>query len=386
LRLDGVFPDAAPSPGLSARAAAVLGWCSPKSSVPRQTVGHHARAAKYEMGPTAACEGCRGEVPRRLDIPPTGAFFSFPSYTHRPGRSGAHEPAGSGVDFRIPQNSFVWVSLKMGSRASKNPRVGSGVGHRSHREPNPAMTVFSPPLAALPPPFSYTHRPGRSGAHEPAGSGVDFPIPRNSFVWVSLKMGSRASKHAGVGRGPARSWVWAPQPSGAEASRCCLLCLPLAALPPPFSYTHRPGRSGAHEPAGSGVDFPIPRNSFVWRLLKMGSRARTRGERPAPTAACLGPRCWGAPVRPTLYPGLPTRLPYTPTDLPYTRPRHTASPNPPTLYLGHPHHTPQPAYPVLYHSSYIEPVHLKPFPRLTYPNPSYCSSTSTTKEEYYTLQ
>jgi hypothetical protein len=305
LRLDGVFPDAAPSPGLSARAAAVLGWCSPKSSVPRQTVGHHARAAKYEMGPTAACEGCRGEVPRRLDIPPTGAFFSFPSYTHRPGRSGAHEPAGSGVDFRIPQNSFVWVSLKMGSRASKNPRVGSGVGHRSHREPNPAMTVFSPPLAAL---------------------------------------------------------------------------------PPPFSYTHRPGRSGAHEPAGSGVDFPIPRNSFVWRLLKMGSRARTRGERPAPTAACLGPRCWGAPVRPTLYPGLPTRLPYTPTDLPYTRPRHTASPNPPTLYLGPPHHTPQPAYPVLYHSSYIEPVHLKPFPRLTYPNPSYCSSTSTTKEEYYTLQ
>jgi hypothetical protein len=201
LRLDGVFPDAAPSPGLSARAAAVLGWCSPKSSVPRQTVGHHARAANYEMGPTAACEGCRGEVPRRLDIPPTGAFFSFPSYTHRPGRSGAHEPAGSGVDFQIPQNSFVWVSLKMGSRASKNPRVGSGVGHRSHREPNPAMTVFLLPLAAPPPPFSYTHRPGRSGAHEPAGSGVDFRIPQNSFVWVSLKMGSRASKHAGVGCG-----------------------------------------------------------------------------------------------------------------------------------------------------------------------------------------
>lgn len=190
MRLDGVFPDAAPSPGLSARAAAVLGWCSPKSSVPRQTVGHHARAANYEMGPTAACEGCRGEVPRRLDIPPTGAFFSFPSYTHRPGRSGAHEPAGSGVDFRIPQNSFVW------------------------------------------------------------------------------------------------------------------------------------------------------------RWLKMGSRARTRGERPAPTAACPGRRCRGAPVRPTLDPGRPALYPGLPTRLPYT-------PDGPTLYLALPRHIPQPACPILYGRSYI---------------------------------
>ena len=176
MRLDGVFPDAAPSPGLSARAAAVLGWCSPKSSVPRQTVGHHARAANYEMGPTAACEGCRGEVPRRLDIPPTGAFFSFPSYTHRPGRSGAHEPAGSGVDFRIPQNSFVWVSLKMGSRASKNPRVGSGVGHRSHREPNPAMTDLSScslsPLCPLP-------------SHIPTDRVAVAPTGRRALGWVS---------------------------------------------------------------------------------------------------------------------------------------------------------------------------------------------------------
>ena len=115
--------------------------------------------------------------------------------------------------------------------------------------------------------------------------------------------------------------MWAPQPSGAEASRCCLLFLPLAALPPPFSYTHRPGRSGAHEPAGSGVDFPTPRNSFVWRLLKMGSRARTRGERPAPTAAWL--------------PGRPRAA--------YPRPRPTypipGPPNPPALY-------PRPTYPI----------------------------------------
>jgi hypothetical protein len=173
LRLDGVFPDAAPSPGLSARAAAVLGWCSPKSSVPRQTVGHHARAANYEMGPTAACEGCRGEVPRRLDIPPTGAFFSFPSYTHRPGRSGAHEPAGSGVDFRIPQNSFVWVSLKMGSRASKH--AGVGCGHRSHREPKPVDAVFFSSLSPLCP----------LPSHIPTDRVAVAPTSRRALGWIS---------------------------------------------------------------------------------------------------------------------------------------------------------------------------------------------------------
>ena len=64
MRLNRVFPDAALAPGGCARAAAVLGWCSPQSSVPRQTVGHHAKAAMNEMGPSAACEGCRGGVPR----------------------------------------------------------------------------------------------------------------------------------------------------------------------------------------------------------------------------------------------------------------------------------------------------------------------------------
>src|SRR5690606_9692199 len=64
-------------------AAAVLRWCSPQSSVPRQTVGHHAKTAKYETGPTAAREGCRGEVPRRPKLgfpssPPAGAVFPFP--------------------------------------------------------------------------------------------------------------------------------------------------------------------------------------------------------------------------------------------------------------------------------------------------------------------
>jgi hypothetical protein len=65
------------TPGESAGAATVLGWCSPQSSVPRQTVGHGARAAKYETGLTAAGEGRRGEVPRRSSTsPPQGLCFS----------------------------------------------------------------------------------------------------------------------------------------------------------------------------------------------------------------------------------------------------------------------------------------------------------------------
>jgi hypothetical protein len=145
---------------------------------------------------------------------------------------------------------------------------------------------------------------------------------------------------------------------------------PAAALPAPFSYTHRPGRSGPHGPAGSGVDFPIPQNSFVWVPLKMGSRARDHAERPrAPPRPCPAARhpeqalqgLPGAarerpgqrtlyPKTPTLHPDGPTlhppgsapctprRLPYTPTGLPYT-PR-AAHPVPQDAYP-----TPRRAYP-----------------------------------------
>ena len=70
-------------PGRIRQGATVLGWCSPQSSVPRQTVGHHARAAMYEMGLRAASEGCRGEVPRvTRTSPPQGvvlALFHIPT-------------------------------------------------------------------------------------------------------------------------------------------------------------------------------------------------------------------------------------------------------------------------------------------------------------------
>jgi len=147
------------------------------------------------------------EALRRSTSPPQGFLLPF-SYTHRPGRSGAHGPAGSGVDFPIPQNSFVWVLLKMGSRARsrtqrcREPRkergglANLGQGRGGQPVPFAPFLAARAALAALASPFSYTHRPGRSVPHGPAGSGVDFPIPQNSFVWVLLKMGSRARSRA----------------------------------------------------------------------------------------------------------------------------------------------------------------------------------------------
>jgi hypothetical protein len=126
---------------------------------------------------------------------PLAALPSPPSYTHRPGRSGAHEPAGSGVDCSIPQNSFVWVWLKMGSRAGKNPRVGGGEGHRrpdardgaagmarpepptldrsqtTHPRPLPSHLPYTcpePPTLHLPTGLPYTC-PGPPTLHLPTG-------------------------------------------------------------------------------------------------------------------------------------------------------------------------------------------------------------------------
>jgi hypothetical protein len=283
-----------------ARAAAVLGWCSPQSSVPRQTVGHHARAAMYEMGQKAACEGCRGEVPgANPTTPPQSWGLSF-SYTHRPGRSGAHGPAGSGVDFPVPQNSFVWVSLKIGSRArtqrtslvATDQNRGQSPQTRPQARNQPSMfnaRLLPARLLALPALFSYTHRPGRSGRHGPAGSGVDFPIPQNSFVWVSLKIGSRA-------RTP-QKWLGEPPRPG-----------PTAARP----------RKGPSTTLGARAGPPA-------RLPCTPSRLPY-----TPTGLPCTPS--RLPYTPTGLPCTPSRLPYTPTGLPCLHPKSPALyPNRPTL-------------------------------------------------------
>ena len=120
-------------------------------------------------------------------------------------------------------------------------------------------------------------------------------------------------------RGPGTSRYTGP----AVHPYCCFQA-PVAALPAPFSYTHRPGRSGRHGPAGSGVDFPIPQNSFGCVLPKMGSRACRRAiSRHGPGGECRMPE-GGLPW--TVYPGPPAQ----------NRP-----PNPSTL-----HRPPKPVYPV----------------------------------------
>jgi hypothetical protein len=180
------------SPGVS-QGAAGLGWCSPQSSVPRQTVGHHARAAMYEMGLTAACEGRRGEVPRAVPRHPPHRSLSVPfSYTHRPGRSGSHGPAGSWVDFPIPQNSFVWVLQKIGSRA---PTHGDGAGGPpgpgeapvgTRRPCSAALGAGRASRAAYPtPPDRPTlHRAPRAPAlHLPRRLPYTYPAPRSRVAY-----------------------------------------------------------------------------------------------------------------------------------------------------------------------------------------------------------
>jgi hypothetical protein len=101
-------------------------------------------------------------------------------------------------------------------------------------------------------------------------------------------------------------------------------CPPAAALPAPFSYTHRPGRSGPRGPAGSGADFPVPRGSLVWGPAKNGlasSRPQAAaGSAPSALPDSQAPRsrlpAWGLPARPTLH--LPCTSPGSPTlHLPY---------------------------------------------------------------------
>ena len=86
----------------------------------------------------------------------------------------------------------------------------------------PLLAAFAA-LAALASPFSYTHRPGRSALHGPAGSGVDFSIPQNAFVCVLLEMGSLARDHVQRCNGP-------PRRLGGRTSPTRLPCTGLALI------------------------------------------------------------------------------------------------------------------------------------------------------------
>jgi hypothetical protein len=187
LRLDGVFPDAAQPRARWARGAAVLGWCSPQSSVPRQTVGHHARAAMYDMGQTAACEGCRGEVPRasesRLDIPPTGAWDSLLIYPPTVVQPRAR-PGGLWGGFPDPAKLICMGFAKNGLASSRH-QEGAPRGLRgaeAGREPHAARNPTSTPVLPFPRPQPLLCL---LLSHIPTDRGAAARTARRALGWIS---------------------------------------------------------------------------------------------------------------------------------------------------------------------------------------------------------
>lgn len=118
---------------------------------------------------------------------------------------------------------------------------------------------------------------------------------------------------------------------------------------PSSSHTHRPGRSGAHAPAGCGAKNRIPQNSICMGFAKNGlASSRPRGFRAAARARKAGGLAQSlpnglpyTPDRPTLhkasrtaYPTpLPDHLPYSPPDRPTLHLPRTTYPAPPPDHL-----------------------------------------------------
>jgi hypothetical protein len=208
----------------------------------------------------------------------------------------------------------------------------------------------SSPQEHVPSPFSYTHRPGRSGAHGPAGSGVDFPIPQNSFVWVSLKMGSRARNHTDVRREPVEERGAAQNAAAAvEANRYnpntvarpsrCSACSLLIYPPTGAQWPARAGglRGGFLNPA------KLLCMGFAKNGLASSQPRGTAGRAPAalPTAARRPEHARRASPGPCG--GAPSGLPYTWSPqraYPIPQPAYPIPPNRPTPYLS------QPTYPI----------------------------------------
>jgi hypothetical protein len=105
------------------------------------------------------------------------------------------------VENATPQNSICMAPAKNGlasMQKSKNlpsrpkvPPTLSGARPSNHAGGAARLnqTTAHPLQAALPAPFSYTHRPVCSVAHEPAGSWVGNATPRNSIRMAPAKDG-----------------------------------------------------------------------------------------------------------------------------------------------------------------------------------------------------
>ena len=218
-------------------------WPRSSSGACRSRRGSHPLSPpEFPRAPSAGESGARTPRNHRLSAPrggPTGRFSPEASPTGRyprwlcyrsgepPSTHIAHPSAHMGYSLaperslprcragpgRMRQGSSgagVVLAAIVGTPADRRaPREGgdvrngtvSGLRRLPRRGAEALRRSTSPPQGFLLP-FSYTHRPGRSGAHGPAGSGVDFSIPQNSFVWVLLKMGPLARSHAQRCNGP----------------------------------------------------------------------------------------------------------------------------------------------------------------------------------------
>jgi hypothetical protein len=313
LRLQSL-PRCRAAPGARARGAAVLRWCSPQSSVPRQTVGHHARAAMYEMGLTAACEGHRGEVPRQcLDIPPAGALL-LPS----------HIPTGRGAVGRTARRAEGWISQSRKTHFGAFCKKWARELAAAHlRATDPAESAGFQQCRAGPrdqPVYQYCCSQAPAAAlllpsHIPTGRGAVFRTARRAEGWISQSrkthLGAFCKKWArelarpgnaargGPGHGQA------PAGPGQGGLPCTVYPVPPAIPPSRLPCTAHPPtkpstlyRPGAYQPV-----YPAPPASPPSRLpytARMPTNPSTLYRPPAHQAVYpVPPRC------------LPTRLPCT---------------------------------------------------------------------------
>jgi hypothetical protein len=161
---------------------------------------------------------------------------------------------------------------------------------------------------------------------------------KTRFVWVSLKMGSRARSradaHHEAGEGPEPG----TQPLGSRKRVYTVLSLPNRCSALSFLIYPPTGAQWRARPGGLWGGFPNPAKLDWYGLpLKMGSRARMARGRPARRPRRGAGRWEGAaraayprprvPSRPTLH--LPYTYPIPALDLP-----HILRPEPPTPYTA----------------------------------------------------
>ena len=172
-----------------------------------------------------------------------------------------------------PQNSICMAPPKNGlasMQKSKNlpsrPKVPTLSGARPSNHAGGAahlnQTTAHPLQAALPAPFSYTHRPVCSVAHEPAGSWVENATPQNSIYMAPPKDGLASMqkskdlpsrppfRRAAPGR-PSQPTYPTPRPTQLTLHRAIHFPSGL-----PYTYLLSPK-----------VAYPTPPHTFPWLFL-----------------------------------------------------------------------------------------------------------------------